>query len=121
MLELPGPPHGGYGSVGYLAIDSIGALSYRIIRVALKHDQRGGAGRMCCCEQRRCRERAVGGDEDRFAAPEIVEHRGDAVGPLLQGRQSARRDGIGSTRARLIEEDQSTKLCHRLDPALNGR
>jgi hypothetical protein len=28
--------------------------------------------------------------EDRFAAPEIVEHRGDAVGPLLQGRQRAR-------------------------------
>ena len=76
---------------------------------------------MCCREQRRCRERAVDRDEDRFATPEIVEHRGDAVGPLLQGRQRARRDGIGRSGARLVEEDQSTERCHRLDPPLNGR
>jgi hypothetical protein len=36
---------------------------------------------MCCREQRRLRERAVDRDEDRFAASEIVKHRGDAVGP----------------------------------------
>ena len=60
-------------------------------------------------------------EEDRFATPEIVEHRGDAVGPLLQGRQRARRDRIGRSRARLVEEDQPTERCHRLDPPLNGR
>jgi hypothetical protein len=32
---------------------------------------------MCCREQRRCRERTGGREEDRFAAPEVVEHRGD--------------------------------------------
>ena len=93
----------------------------RGIRVALEHDQRGGARRMCRREQRRCRERADAREEDRFATPEIVEHRGDAVGPLLQGRQRARRDGIGRSRARLVEEDQPTERCHRLDPPLNGR
>ena len=76
---------------------------------------------MCCREQRRRRERAVDREEDRFATPEIVEHRGDAVGPLLQGRQRARRDGIGRSRARLVEEDESTERCHRLDPPLKGR
>ena len=40
------------------SVGPLGAFSQRI-RVALEHDQRGGAGRMCCCEQRRCRERAV--------------------------------------------------------------
>ena len=87
----------------------------------LEHDQRGGARRMCRREQRRCRERAVRRDENRFATPEIVKHRGDAVGPLLQGRQRARRDGIGGSRARLVEEDQPTERRHRLDPPLNGR
>ena len=57
-------------------------------------------------------------EEDRFATPEIVEHRGDAVGPLLQRRQRARRDGIGRSRARLVEEDQPTERRHRLDPTL---
>ena len=76
---------------------------------------------MCRCEQRRWRERADDREEDRFATSEIVEHRGDAVGPLLQGRQRARRDGIGRSRARLVEEDESPERCHRLDPPLNGR
>ena len=76
---------------------------------------------MCCREQRRCRERAVDREEDRFATPEIVEHRGDAVGPLLQGRQRARRDGIRRSGARLVEEDEPTERCHRLDPPLNRR
>ena len=93
----------------------------RRIRVALEHDQRGGARRMCRCEQRPRRERAVAGEEDRFANSEIVEHRGDAVGPLLQGRHRARRDGIGRSRARLVEEDQPTERCRRLDPPLKGR
>jgi hypothetical protein len=51
---------------------------------------------MCRREQRRWRERAGGREDDRFAAPEVVEHRGDAVGPLLQGRHRARRDRIGA-------------------------
>ena len=95
------------------------AFSNRI-RVAFKHDQRGGARRICSREQRPGRERAGDGEEDRFAASEIVQHRGDAVGPLLQGRQRARRDGIGRSGARLVEEDQSTERRHRLDPSLNG-
>ena len=104
----------------FLGIGSIGAFSHRI-RVALEHDQCGCAGRMCCREQRRWCQRADDGEEDRFTTPEIVEHRGDAVGPLLQRRQRARRDGIGRSGARLVEEDQSTERCHRLDPPLNGR
>ena len=56
----------------------------------VEHDQRGGAGRMCRREQRSGRERGVRRDENRFATPEVVEHRGDAVGPLLQRRQRAR-------------------------------
>ena len=59
-------------------------------------------------------------EEDRFATSEIVKHCGDAVGPLLQGRQRARGDGIGHSRARLVEEDEPTERCHRLDPALEG-
>jgi hypothetical protein len=43
------------------------------------------------------------------------------VGPLLQGRQRTRRDRIGRSRARLIEEDESAERCHRFDPSLNGR
>ena len=53
------------------------------IRVALEHDERGGARRICRREQRRGRERAGAREKDRFAAAEIVEHRGDAVGQLL--------------------------------------
>ena len=54
-------------------------------------------------------------------APEIVEHRGDAVGPLLQGRHRARLHRIGSSTARLVEKDEPTERCHRLNPPLNGR
>ena len=32
---------------------------------------------MCRREQRRCLERGVRRDDFRFAAPEVVEHRGD--------------------------------------------
>ena len=60
-------------------------------------------------------------EEDRFAAPEVVEHRGDAVGPLLQGRQRVRCDRIGRSGARLVEEDEPTERCHRFDPPLKGR
>jgi hypothetical protein len=120
MLHLPRAPHGDRGSSDLLGCGSLGALSHRI-RVALEHDERGCARRMCCREQRPRRERAGAGEEDRFAAPEIVKHRGDAVGPLLQGRQRARRDGIRRSGARLVEEDQPTERCHRLDPPLHRR
>ena len=76
---------------------------------------------MCRREQRRGRERGVRRNENRLATSEVVEHRGDAVGPLLQSRQCARCDGIGCSRARLVKVDESTERCHRLDPALNGR
>jgi hypothetical protein len=89
--------------------------------VALEHDQRDCAGRMCCREQRTRRERAAAHKEDRFTTPEIVEYRADAVGPLLQGRQRARCDRVGRSVARLVEDDQPSERRHRLDPALNGR
>ena len=120
MFDLPRPPHGDHGGEDFLGIEPISAFHHRI-REALEHDQRGGARRMCCREQRRRRERAGAREEDRFATSEIVEHRGDAVGPLLQGRQRARRDGIGRSGARLVEEDEPTERCHRLDPPLKGR
>jgi hypothetical protein len=52
---------------------------------------------------------------------EIVKHRGDAVGPLLLGRERPRHDGVGRSRAGLVEEDESTKRRHRLDPPSHGR
>ncbi len=36
---------------------------------------------MCCCEQRRRRECTVDRAENRFSAPEIVQHRGDEPFP----------------------------------------
>jgi hypothetical protein len=101
MLELPGAPRRDHGSAGFFSIEPISAFEKRIC-VALEHDQRGGARRMCR------RERAAGGKEDCFATAEIVEHGGDAVGPLLQGRQRGRRDRIGCSGARLVEENQPT-------------
>jgi hypothetical protein len=91
MLELASPPHGDHRSEGFLSNQFCAICR---IRVALEHHQRGCAGRMCCREERRRCECAVNREEDRFTAPEIVKHRGDAVGPLLQGRQRARRDRI---------------------------
>jgi hypothetical protein len=76
---------------------------------------------MCCCEQRGWRECRIQRDEDRFAAPEVVEHRSDAVGPLFQRRRRIRRYIIGCSVARLVEEDESTERRHGLDPPLNGR
>jgi hypothetical protein len=76
---------------------------------------------MCRCEERRWRERPVNREYYRFATPEIVQHGCDAVGPLLHVRHFVRRNGVGRTGARLVEEDQSTERCHRLDPTLNGR
>ena len=64
---------------------------------------------MCCREQRASRERAEDCDEDRFTTLDLVQHGGDAVGPLLQRGQRARRDRIGRSRARLVEKDQSTE------------
>ena len=117
MLDLPAAPHADHRGVNFVSNECGSAR----IRVTVEHDQRGGARRICRREQRRWRERGVGREEDRFATPEVVEHRGDAVGPLLQGRQRARRDGIGRSRARLVEEDEPTKRRHRLDPPLKGR
>ena len=112
-FELPGPPHGSHRIDGFL-VEPFGAS--RRVRVALEHNQCGRPGRMCRREQRPCRQRAVDSDENSFTSSEIVEHRGDAVGPLLQRRQRARRDGVGGSRARLVEEDESPQRCHRLDP-----
>ena len=71
MLPLPRAPHADEGSEGFLGIAPIRALGHRI-RVALEHDERGGAGRMSRCEQRRRSEGAGVRDEDRFAAPEVA-------------------------------------------------
>ena len=117
MLNLPAAPHADQRSLNFVSNDWGAAR----ICVTVEHDQRGGARRMCRREQRSWREPDVDRDEDRFTTSEVVEHRGDAVGPLLQGRQRARRDGIGRSRARLVEEDKSTERCHRFDPPLHGR
>ena len=120
MFVLTRAPHRSHGSDDFLVCGSLGAFGGRI-RVALEDDQRGGARRMCRRKQRRCRERSVDRQEDRFATPEIVQDCGDAVGPLLQRRQRARRDGIRHSGTRLVKEDQPTQRCHRLHPALNRR
>ncbi len=117
MLDPPGAPPAGHPSVGF-APRLWGAGR---ICVAVEHDQRGGARRMCCREQRGGRERGGKREENRFSALEVVEHRGDAVGPLLHVRQRVRGDRVGCARARLVEEDQSTERCHRLEPALKRR
>jgi len=80
MLELARAPHGDRGSIYLLGCGSRGEPSHRI-RVALQHDQRGCARRMCRREQRPRRERARHREEDRFTTREIIQHRGDAVGP----------------------------------------
>jgi hypothetical protein len=71
-------------------------------------------GKQCCR-----RERASDSDENRFAAAEIVEYRGDAVTPLLQGGHRIRSDGIRCAGADLIDEDQPADRRHCLDPALH--
>src|SRR4051812_35741916 len=81
----------------------------RRIRIALQRDQRRSAGWMCCGEQRSCCERADEGDKDRVTNSEIVEYRGYAVSPLLQGGQCRWCDRIGRSCAGLIEEDHSTQ------------
>ena len=80
MLLLTRPPHAGHGSPNFLGIEALRALTYWI-RVALKHDQRGGTRRICCCEKRGCRKRGTLRDEDHFSTSEIIEHRTNAVGP----------------------------------------
>ena len=62
----------------------------------------------------------TGARSDRFDTSEIVENRGDAVGPLFQSRQRTGRDRIGRSRARLVEVDEPTERCHRVNPALKG-
>ena len=91
MFQFAGSPRGGDPVDDFLNR----FRAYRPVHSALAHDQRGRAGRMCCREQRRCRECTRVRDQSCFAAPESVEHRGYAVGPLLQSRQRARRDRIG--------------------------
>jgi hypothetical protein len=120
MFKLAGSPGGGTGSDDFLGIEPISAFPNRLC-VTVEHDQRGGARRMCRREQRSGRERPVERDEDRFATPQIVQDCGDAVGPLLQGRQRPGRDGIGGSGARLVKIDEPTERRHRLDPPLNGR
>ncbi len=86
----------------------------------LKHDERGGAGRMCRGEKRRRRECARPRDQSCAGASESVEHRSDAVGPLLQGWHRARLHRIGRSTARLVEKNEPTERCHRLNPPLDG-
>ena len=121
MFELARSPHGDHGSEDFLG----GAPGSVRSRHADPRSPRARPARWCGTDvlrrtaplsrtRRRC-------DEDRFATSEIVEHRGDAVGPLLQGRQRAGVDRIGRSRARLVEKDEPTQRCHRLNPPLNGR
>ena len=84
MLHLAGSPRDRY------AVDHSFLNQFRAhcpIYCPVDHDKRSGAGRVRCCEKRRCCECARARDQGHFAAAENVEHGGDAVGPLLQGRQ----------------------------------
>ena len=67
MLVFARSPHGDHGIEEFLR-DQPSDVQTRI-RVDLQHDQRGGAGRMCRCEQRRRRKRAVDRDEHRLRIP----------------------------------------------------
>lgn len=117
MLDLPAATHADRRSLGFV-LNEWGAAR---ICETVERDQRGGERRMCRGEQRRGHERGVRCDENRFATPEVVEHRGDAVSPLLQRGQRPGRDGIGGSGARLVKEDEPTERRHRLDPTLKGR
>ncbi len=68
MLHLPAAPPADRHSSGFV-LNEWGAT--RLCETA-EHDQRGGARRICCREQRRGGERGVRRDENRFATPEIV-------------------------------------------------
>ena len=118
MLRTARTPCGKNVGEEFLNIEPVGG---RGIRVAFEHDERGGPSGMGCREQRSCRERTDAREKDRLAAVEVVENCGDAVGPLLQSRQRIGRDRIGRPGSWLVEEDESTERCHRLDPRLNRR
>ena len=117
MLHLPRAPHGDHGGLDILG------RSLQCGASAKPSSTTSAVARDGCvaANKRRLCESAVDCEEDGFTAAEIVKHRGDAVGPLLQGRERARCDRIGRSRARLVEEDQSTERCHRLDPPLKRR
>ena len=68
MLDLPAAPHADRRGLGFV-LNEWGAAR---ICVTVEHDQRGGARRMCCREQRRCRERMADRDEDRFALNRLL-------------------------------------------------
>jgi hypothetical protein len=67
MFELPRAPRGDQASLAFIGSDPTSAFG-NWIRVALEHHKRGSAGRIRCRKKRRCRERAVEREEDRFAA-----------------------------------------------------
>jgi hypothetical protein len=120
VLVFSCPPGGDEGGADFLVRPPITAGNNRI-RETLEHDERCGARRMGRREQRRGSKRSRDSDENRLAAAEIVEYRGDAVGPLLQGGHRIRRDGIRCSGAWLIQEDQSAERRHCLDPTLQRR
>jgi len=121
MFELPRSPHGDHGGGDFFGD---GPVFIRLLGVrngpSLKHDERGGAGRICRGEERRRRECARPRDQRGAGASDSVEHRSDAVGPLLQGRHRAWLDWIRCARAWLVEKNEPTERCHRLHPPLYG-
>jgi hypothetical protein len=117
MLDLPAAPPACHRSVGIVLKPWEAAR----ICVTVEHHQRGGARRMFGREQRSGRERGGEGEKNCFSAPEIVEHRGDAVSPLLQGGQRIRGHRVRCACAQLVDEDQPTERCDRLNPPLKGR
>ena len=88
----PVPHAASVAAVIILGCGSVGPQPAHRMRVALEHDERGGARRICCREQRPRRERAGAREKDRFAAAEIVEYRSDAVGQVLDRWERARPD-----------------------------
>jgi hypothetical protein len=121
MFELPRSPHGDHGGGDFFGD---GPVFIRLLGVrngpSLTHDERGGAGRICRGEERRRRECARPRDQRGTGASDSVEHRSDAVSPLLQGWHRARLHRIGSSTAWLVENDEPTERSHRLNPPLDG-
>jgi hypothetical protein len=105
VFVLASPPHYEEGGADFLVGQPI-SLRGDGIREPFEHNKCGGSRGVRRGEQRRRRERARERDENRLATGEFVEHHGDAVGPLLQGRHRSRSEGIRCAGSWLVEEDQ---------------
>ena len=119
MLNLAGPPHADQSGDQFLAIEP-GALD--AIRGALE------ARPAPLCETDAWRRTAPLSGARRATARRTASRlpRASSTAVMLSAHCSKVGsapdcDGIRRTCARLVEENQPTERCHRLDPALDGR